>query len=250
MSWIYIVWVLLLGTSLFLYPSDASNDSIVLFGNLAKIFSLFVCGISLTLTQNKFKPGDTPEKAWNYLAGGMWTWFFAQVIFGYFKLVTHTSPYPSLADVMFAVGYVPLLAGMILLIKNFKSTGLPMGSAKSYAIQGVVLLLVYGIIFKTLLWGLLTNPGDAFTLKALNVGYPTLDFALLAMSSILVRIAWALRGGSLAQSWIFLCAGFSVLGVADIYFAYNALPFLDILYFSSYFMVGLAGYYQLRMLRQ
>lgn len=250
MSWIHIVWILLLGTSIFLYPSDASADSVVLFGNLAKIFSLFVCGLSLSLTQNKFKPGDTPEKAWNLLAGGMWTWFFAQVIFGYYKLVTHTSPYPSLADVIFAIGYIPLIVGLIFLIMDFKSTGLPMGSSKSYVIQGVILLAVYGLLFKTLLWDLVANPNDSLTLKALNVGYPTLDFVLLAMSSILVRIAWALRGGSLARSWVFLCAGFTALGAADIYFAYHALPFLDILYFSSYFMVALAGYYQLRMLRQ
>jgi hypothetical protein len=250
MSWIHIIWILLLGTSMFLYPSGASTDSVVLFGNLAKIFSLFVCGISLTLTQNKFKPEDSPERAWNFLAGGMWIWFFAQVIFGYYKLVAHTSPYPSLADVFFVIAYAPLLVGLIFLIMDFKSTGLPMGSSRSYMIQAAILLVVYAILFKTLLWDLLVNPNDSVTLKALNVGYPTLDFVLLALSSILVRIAWALRGGSLARSWVFLCAGFIALGVADIYFAYHALPVLDILYFSSYFMVALSGYYQLRMLRQ
>lgn len=250
MSWIHITWFLLLGTSLFLYRSDASVDTIVLFGNLAKIFSLFVCGISLTLTQNKFKPGDTPEKAWNFIASGMWIWFFAQVIFGYFKLVTHTSPYPSLADVMFVIAYAPLLVGLVFLIKDYKSTGLPMGSFRSYLLHGSILLVVYGVLFWKMLWGFLTKPEDDLILKGLNAGYPTLDFLLIALSSILVRIAWALRGGSLAKSWIFVCAGFIALGIADIYFAYNALPILDILYFSSYFMVGLAGYYQLRMLRQ
>lgn len=250
MSWIHIVWILLLATSMFLYPADSTSESVVIFGNLAKIFSLFVCGISLTLTQNKFKPDDSPERAWNFLAGGMWIWFFAQVIFGYFKLVTHTSPYPSLADVFFVIAYAPLLVGLIFLIMDFKSTGLPMGSLKSYIIQAVILLAVYAILFYTLLWDLLTNPNDSVTLRALNIGYPTLDFLLLALSSILVRIAWALRGGSLARSWVFLCAGFIALGVADIYFAYDALPVLDILYFSSYFMVALSGYYQLRMLRQ
>lgn len=249
MSWIHIIWILLLLASFVIYPSDTSADTVVLFGNLAKIFSLLITGISLTLTQNKFKPGDTPEKAWSFLAAGMWIWLFAQWIFGYYKVVSHTSPYPSLADVFFVIAYLPLLVGLVFLIMDYKSTGLPMGSGKSYAIQAVILLLLYAVIFKTLLYELVTNQ-DPTTTKALNIGYPTCDFVLISLSSVLVRIAWVMRGGSLARSWIFLCAGFITLGVADIYFAYQPNPSVDILFFSAYFMIALSGYYQLKMLRQ
>lgn len=249
MSWIHIVWILLLLSSLGIYPGGGSADAIVVFGNVAKIFSLLVCGLTLTLTQNSYKPGDAPEKAWNQLAAGMWIWFFAQIIFGYFKIVTHTSPYPSLADLFFVIAYFPLLIGLLFLIKDFKSTGLPMGSAGSYMVQGGVLLLIYAIIFKTLLWSFLTND-DSATLKFLNVGYPTFDFLLIALTSVLIRFAWILRGGSLARSWITMGIGFTILGAADITFAYHSYPFLDILYFTAYFLVALSGHYQSRMLRQ
>lgn len=252
MSWIHVIWILLLGSSLCIYPSDASADSVVVFGNVAKIFSLLVCSISLTLTQNAYKPGDTPEKSWSLLASGMWIWLFAQIIFGYFKIVTHESPYPSLADTFFVIAYFPLLIGLIFLIKDFKNTGLPIGKLRSYLIQAVLLLLAYAIIFQTLLRGFLSDSEATTTLKFLNAGYPTFDFLLISLTSVLIRFAWTLRGGSLAKSWIFLCAGFITLGAADISFAYqsNPPPALDILFFSSYFMIGLSGYYQLKMLRQ
>ena len=249
MNWIHLVFVFLLGASLFIY-SMASPATIVVFGNLAKIFSLLLASLSLTSTQNAYSPGDTPQKAWTSLAAGMWIWFFAQVIFAYYKLIAQTNPYPSLADLFFVLAYIPLFIGMIFLIKDFKSTGLPMGSKQSYMVQGLVLLVIYAVIFFTLLLDLVNRP-DPAALKFLNVGYPTFDFMLIAMASVLVRITWMMRGGSIARSWIMLCLGFAAIGVADISFAYNSsLAVLDVVFFSAYFLIGLSGVYQLRMLRQ
>ncbi len=127
-----------------------------------------------------------------------------------------------------------------------------MGSSKSYVIQGVILLAVYGLLFKTSMGpGGQSQRQSDFEGAELNVGYPTLDFVLLAMSSILVRIAWALRGGSMARSWVFLCAGFTAVGaLRTSILLIMPCPFLIILYLLLVFLVALAGYYQLRMLRQ
>src|SRR5262249_13365632 len=105
------------------------------------------------------------------------------------------------------------------------------------------------VIFVWKLLDLATRP-DPAALKFLNVGYPTFDFMLIAMASVMVRITWMLRGGSLARSWVMLCLGFIGIGIADISFAYNPQSWLDVMFFSSYFLIGLSGVYQLRMLRQ
>src|SRR5262249_41368082 len=152
-----------------------------LFGNLAKVFSLLICAVSLTNTQNAFSANDTPQKAWTFIAGSMWIWFFAQVILFYIKILVHDPDYyPSLADLFFSLSYLPLIIGVIFLIKDFRSTGLPMGSRNSYIIQAVVLLVVYGIIFATLLYQLAIRPDPPAT-KFLNVGYPTFDFIVIAL---------------------------------------------------------------------
>src|SRR5262249_34105718 len=155
--------------------------------------------------------------------------------FAFYKIVLNQSPYPSLADIFFVIAYLPLVVGLIFLIKDFKSTGLPMGSVQSYVIQCGVLLTIYAVIYFTLLHGFVQTP-DPWDLKFLNVGYPTFDFILISLTSVLIRISWVLRGGSLARSWILLGAGFILMGIADLTFAYTPYSFLDILFFSAYFL--------------
>jgi hypothetical protein len=135
------------------------------------------------------------------------------------------------------------------LIKDFMSTGLPMGSKNSYIAQGTILAAIYAVIFLVLLRPMLAT-NDPFATKFLNVGYPTFDFILISLTTVLIRVSWVLRGGSLARSWIFLGAGFGLVCIGDIIFATHPYQFLDTVFFSGYFFIALAGVYQLRMLRQ
>ncbi len=92
----------------FPFPSDASADLRRSVRQSRKIFSLFVCGLSLSLIRTSSNPAPTRKKPGTYWPVGCGL-VFRQVIFGYYKLVTHTSPYPSMADVIFAIGYIRLL---------------------------------------------------------------------------------------------------------------------------------------------
>jgi len=56
MSWIHLIFFFLLLSSFIIYP-NSGNDTILIFGNLAKIMSLMVASLSLTFTQNAFKIG-------------------------------------------------------------------------------------------------------------------------------------------------------------------------------------------------
>ncbi len=49
------------------------------------------------------------------------------------------------------------------------------------------------------------------------------------MGSVLVRVSWLMRGGSLAKSWLFLCLGFAMTCTADILLAYTT-DFNSVLY--------------------
>lgn len=248
MSWVHLVWLFLLAGSAIIYSSP-DTESIVLFGNMAKVFALFVAGLTLTSTQSAYSPGDTPQKAWTCLAAGMWLWLFGQVLFAFYRVIQHQNVYPSIADIFFVIGYIPLFLGLFLLIKNFKSTGLPMGTASSYLIQGAIILIIYAAIFLKFLLPLLAND-DLPGAKFLNVYYPTCDFMLIGTTSVLIRISWMMRGGSLARSWIMLGAGFTAVATADLIFAYHPALLLDIVFFTAYFLVALSGIYQLRMLKQ
>lgn len=249
MSWIHLVWILLLIACPIIYGQDGNQQSVVIFGNIAKIFSLFVAGLALTFTTNAYTPGEPAKRAWTFLAAGAWIWLFAQLIFAQYKIVLNVNVYPNLADLFFVIGYLPLLAGLIVLILDFRSTGLPMGGKTSYIIQALILIVIYAAMFVAWLKPLLFNHDEPVT-KFLNVGYPTVDFILFCITSVLIRISWVLRGGSLAKAYIALGLSFFLTGVADLIFAYRPIPAIDIFFFSAYFILGLAGFYQLRMLRQ
>lgn len=248
MSWIHLVWILLLIACPIVYGSS-NQQSIVIFGNIAKIFSLFVAGLTLTFTTNAYTPGESAKRAWTFLASGAWMWLFAQLIFAHYKIVLNINIYPNLADLFFVLGYIPLFAGLIVLIFDFRSTGLPMGGRTSYIVQGLILLAIYTAMFFAWLKPLLLNNDEPVT-KFLNFGYPTVDFLLVCVTSVLVRISWVLRGGSLAKAYIALGVSFFLTGVGDLIFAYRPIPAIDMFFFSAYFVLGLAGFYQLRMLRQ
>jgi hypothetical protein len=248
MSWIHLVWILLLIACPIVY-NGSNQPSVVIFGNIAKIFSLFVAGLTLTFTTNAYTPGESAKRAWTFLATGAWIWLFAQLIFAHYKIVLNVNIYPNLADLFFVLAYLPLFAGLIVLIFDFRSTGLPMGGRTSYVVQGLVLIAIYAAMFFAWLKPLLFNNDEPVT-KFLNFGYPTFDFLLVCVTSVLIRISWVLRGGSLAKAYIALGMSFFLTGVGDLIFAYRPIPAIDIFFFSAYFVLGLAGFYQLRMLKQ
>jgi hypothetical protein len=249
MTWIHIVWFFLIISCPIIYRSTAEPQSIVIFGNIAKMFSLLVAGLSLTFTTNAYTPGERAKRAWTFLAGGMWVWFFAQTIFAEYKLVQGVTPYPSIADIFFVASYLPLFAGLVVLILDFRSTGLPMGGRNSYLVQIAILIIFYAALFLKWLWPLAINDDPPAT-KFLNVGYPTVDFLLFSLTTVLIRISWALRGGSLAKTYVALALGFILIAIADTIFAYKPIPTIDILFFSAYFLCALAGVYQLRAIKQ
>jgi hypothetical protein len=248
MSWIHLVWILLLIACPIIY-SSSDQQSVVIFGNIAKIFSLFVAGLTLTFTTNAYTPGESAKRAWTFLATGAWIWLFAQLIFAQYKIVLNVNVYPNLADLFFVLAYLPLFAGLIVLIVDFRSTGLPMGGRMSYIVQALILLAIYSAMFFAWLKPLLFNNDEPVT-KFLNFGYPTFDFLLVCVTSVLIRISWVLRGGSLAKAYIALGMSFFFTGVGDLIFAYRPIPAVDMFFFSAYFVLGLAGFYQLRMLKQ
>jgi hypothetical protein len=248
MNWVHIVWFFLLLACPIIYRSSADQQSILVFGNIAKIFSLLISALCLTFTTNAYTPGERAKRAWTFLSSGMWIWFFAQAIFAQYKIVLGISPYPSIADIFFVAAYIPLLAGLIILVLDFRSTGLPMGSRNSYLIQIIVLAIFYVVLFFKWLQPLTMNQ-DPLETKFLNVGYPTIDFILFSLTSVLIRISWALRGGSLAKTYVALALGFVLIAIADIIFAYKPIPIIDILFFSAYFLSALAGLYQFRAMR-
>lgn len=228
------------------YPWWGATRGVAFFGNAVQILALVVGAVNLRRVTRSLAATDAPRQAWAALQLGIVIWAVAQIVELYDEF-EHTVSYGGFADIIWLIGYLPLLYGVFLLIRNYRSTGLPLGSRASYVLQCAGLLALYGLLFRQSIWHQVADPYRGFAMKALDFGYPTMDFLLLTAGSILLRFSWILRGGLLGRVWLLLCFGFLLLGVGD--FLLSNLPSLespayrslDSVYFSSYFLIALAA---------
>lgn len=241
------IFLAVLLLSAFVYPFWGVTRGTALYGNLIQFLALVVAAINLWRVKKSFAATDAPRKAWGSLQLGVMIWGIAQLIELRDEVFLQGAHYGGFADAVWLIGYLPILYSLFLLISDFRSTGLPLGSGSSYVAQSAVLLILYALLFQLTIREHLADPGRAITMKILDLGYPTFDFLLFAGGSILLRFSWILRGGLLGRVWLLLCLGFLMSGVADILFSNlpdlhtAAYRSLDLLYATSYFLIALAA---------
>jgi hypothetical protein len=247
-----IIFLISLVLSAIVYPKWGGTEGATIFGNVVQVTSLIIASLNLRKLTSTYAPGDFPRKAWGSLGLGMSIWIVAQLVEMYNETILRIVSYGTIADLFWLVGYLPLIYGVFLLLKSLRASGLPLGSRASYAVLIIVLIALYGLLFQKHIWENLADAQRPLKDKVLDFSYPTFDFVLCSVSVVLLRISWMMRGGSLARAWILLGVGFILLETADILLSSmpaletNASWAMDILYFSSYFLVALAATSQLR----
>lgn len=255
MKWTLPLFLIALAASAVLYTSYLDSEFVVWFGITLQLGGLVLGIINLNMVRRLYRANDEPRNAWAWFMVGIILWTIAQILDIYIEIILHEFPYETISDVFWLAGYVPFVAGMILLIRSFMSSGLPAGRKLSYVLIAVLSFAIYVAMLVTIILPDLNDTEKSFTYRVLQVGYPALDFLLLGMAASLAQISWALRGGSLAKSWLFLCAGFALGAAADLVYGHfpdiesSAYRYLDIPYFSSYFCIAIAGSIQIQMLR-
>jgi hypothetical protein len=164
--------------------------------------------------------------------------------------------YPSIADVAWSLGYLPLLAGLLLLLNGYLKAGFPMGSFAKYLVAALAVLGLGTFLIVTLFSPILVD--ETLTPRAVffYLYYPLADLLLLIPALILALITVNLGRSLLARPWLLVAGGFVLLGVADIAYSYldwqglygpgNAIDFA---WFAAYCLIGLAGHYQARLVR-
>lgn len=243
---ILILTVLLFIPKLFLenstlYTSLITPRFLHYFGSISRVFLLLAALLYSTRSVLLFEKGNPVRPAWVFLAVGLFFYFLAQAILGYYQIGTGAAaPFPSLADPLFLLAMVLWFIALALFIRVYHQTGfLDFGRSdaiRSGLIFGVPLLILAFFV----LWPIARMPAPAIN-KALNLAYPVSDLLLLIPVGLLTRVAVRLWGGKVLQVWTLLLAGFVFLALADILFAYfdvmgmtSVDPLVDVLYTASY----------------
>jgi diguanylate cyclase len=176
---------------------------------------------------------------WWLLAGGQLLFVIGDLLFDLHERVWHADAFPSTADVFYLAGYLPLAAGLAMLIRARSP-----GRDRASLIDASIVATGLGLLS----WVFLMKP--AATDSSLNVigrviaiAYPAADVLLLALLARLLagagvhNTAFRLLAGSLLA----MLAGdvaFAILAQADAFTPNNVV---NITWLLAYVLFGAAG---------
>lgn len=191
-----------------------AGKAVAWFYDLGTVFLAGLATVLMVVMWRTFERGETLWIVWGLLALGMFLWALGEAIWAYYELILDEDPFPSVADVVWTIGYIPLFISFLLRFLSLRT--LP--TRNQFLIAGGVflLLLVLGVVF--VIAPIITDdePGDR-TEQFLTVLYPIGDLAIAFVALLSVAV---LSGGTLSYPWLVLAFGFLVTSVADLVFVY------------------------------
>ncbi len=236
--------------ALFVYVFRPGGESgVLLLGNIVTVLAGLVAFLALSwfLISSRGLESTKRPKKWLYLTIGIFFWFLGESTWMIYEVVLGLDPYPSIADAFWLIGYIPLIIGLILAIRETKvslwSSKTPLLAAVAAAITGI--FVVY------LLRPILVEPEMVLAEKAIGFAYPLLDLVLIVLTATILVFY---QKGLLGKPWMFVLSGFVLFAVGDALFTYfdwievySELPYydlIDLVFLAGYWAIALGAFYK------
>jgi signal transduction histidine kinase len=214
----------------FLVPSVAAQD--VLY---AVVGGSAVVAIVVGVMTNS----PRSRAPWYLLAAGQACFVMGDILWDVYADVLHSSPFPSVADVLYLAGYPLLAAGLALLVRERDPQG-------DHASVIDALMVTAGLAIVIWVFWIDRYTGDATLSRpviVMSIAYPAMDLLLIGF---LARLT--LTPGPRSISYRLLAASLFLTLGADVAFAglefagaYNGRNLIDIGWLLSYVAVGAAA---------
>ena len=193
----------------------ASVDTRVVYTNLTIIVTAAtaLCA-ALVVSARQFKTNSPYKKTFALLAAGIAIWFTAEVTWTYYQLgIGIETPFPSIADFFWLVGYVPLTYHLYKIYST--STTKVIDRDTLVTLSAIASTVVCFLLYLTF-----SITGQQLTILELtiNLAYPVLDTIMLIPA---VVILWSFRKGEPAYThWIMICLFIIFVYIADVGYNY------------------------------
>ncbi|MEM3047441.1 MAG: ATPase domain-containing protein [Candidatus Bathyarchaeia archaeon] len=192
---------------------QADHVFILAFSNTVAPVAAFAAFLAAYLAGRVFRRSDLGA-IFNTLALGLLFWFLGEFTWAFYTLALNVeTPYPSLADVFWLAGYVPLGAGLYMV---FKASGF----TQSVAVKAMSLLAAIAVgLFAAYFLVLPAMDRSSQDLGALflDLAYPTLDVVLFLFAFGLLA---TLSGTRLGWTWFPVPLGIFMNILADMAFSW------------------------------
>jgi diguanylate cyclase (GGDEF)-like protein len=229
-AWL-VYLVLGAGATALYYVSPSSWNNVVTDAiGLSAVLAILI-GVRINRT--------APKAPWLAMALGQFLFVTGDVIWTIYEdVLGRESPFPSVADVAYLAGYVPLVVGLILLVR-VRQPGRDIDSL----IDSALITAGFGVGAWVFLIApqITTNP-DPLS-QAVSAAYPLADLLMLGM---VIRLVFTL--GRRIQAHAILCASLIALIGADSAYLFGTLhgwyatgSVIDAGWISSYVLWGVAA---------
>jgi hypothetical protein len=198
--------------------------------------------------------GSRLSKIWLGFTLGMLLWFLGECGWTVYTMVLNVKiPYPSIADVFWLSGYVPLFFALLFYVELFQ----PAISMRLFLVASIIVASVSALVFSSLMIPVLASASQQnFVTLGISLAYPGLDLFLFleAILGLLVFTFTRLKG-RIGAAWHFINAAILINVIADMAFSYTTLDGtyynghpLELLYHFGYILFALAFYAHTREL--
>ena len=237
-----------------IYKIGGSNSALIDVWALANpIITGLAASVAAFLA---FRTGPAQQRPmWLLLFAGLGLWTCAEGLWAVQALAGNELPYPSFADVLWLVGYLPVGAAIEMQIRQSRSRLNWIKYAVAVALGGGLTVLAGRAVVVPMIGNFAIGRGLE---QVLNILYPVLDATLFAGGVLAVLGAdwrngwqpWLLIGGALIL-WSYSDVCFSVLSAARVYGNnwFSAMA-VDIPYNLAYLITGLGCLQAVTITRQ
>jgi len=216
-------------------------------------FAVLASALALKASR-MFEPGVPARRVWLLFGVGLAMLTAATLLWAYDRnFLDQAVPYPSSADILWALGYIPVLVSLWL---QYRALGVGISPRLKLAILAIYSVML-AIIFVFLLWPILAEPGQVPTVEILLSAYSLIGDVIMAfIATLSLLVLWK---GVVGRPWQYIVISILLVVIADLAFSYatwnkmyatgsNLISgFVDAVYLSAYVVAAAGGYRQITL---
>jgi hypothetical protein len=256
--WIFLG--ILIAVNLAIYLTHWGGDTLLLYvSDLLPVLCSLISAICLLYAVKMFREFDFTKIAWLMILIGIILFFFAETTYAALEIiyaVDMNTTYPTLADYIWCIGYIPVFIGFIMMFWGYHRSGFPMGKIKLYGILAPLLLILLSVVIYFLLIPITKDAETTNIAKLFYLFYPIGDLFLVIPAAILMYITNLFGKGIISIPWKLLAIGFILFTISDLLYSYldwlgkyGSGNLIDLGWNIGYLLIGLSGLYQMEMMQ-
>lgn len=156
---------------------------------------------------------------------GIGLWVLGELLWFLFEWVFLIEPFPSIADVFYLAGYVPMFLGVYREISHVGLSYLKKNKTIT-GLLGVVFLMLSMLVVYFGIYGAY-NQEAGFWINAISIGYGVGDLLLVWGSSLALGLLYEYKGGKITRIFSCLVIGFVFILLADLLFLQYHLEYSE-----------------------